>query len=177
MASIDAGSPVNTPPRWLAALGQFERVATFIAFTVMVAAIFADVLWREFSGVGLHWARQVGVYANIIVVMLGLGLASAEGAHLRPRFADGWLPAAWDGALQRLSEGLMAAFCALFGMMGSQMVWQAFALQERSILIGVVVWPVMAVIPLAFLIATVRHGAFALNPSWRPQDRATRERL
>lgn len=161
----------NPIPGWLKRLDGFERAATFAAFTFMVLAIFADVLWRETTGVGLHWARQAGVYANIIVVMLGLGLASSAGTHLRPRFADGWLPASWDRQINRVSEALTALFFAVFAAFGWKITYSALLLEERSVLIGVLVWPMMAVIPLAFLIATVRHGAFAFNPDWRPVDK------
>lgn len=76
-------------------LHRAEQLITFAAFLVMIVVVFADVVSREVTGTGLHWARQAGVYANIFVVMFGIGIASAEGAHLRPRFADNWLPAQW----------------------------------------------------------------------------------
>ncbi|MEM1092787.1 MAG: TRAP transporter small permease [Pseudomonadota bacterium] len=160
----------HSAPGWLKRLDTFERAATFAAFTFMVLAIFADVVWRETTGVGLHWARQAGVYANIFVVMLGLGLASSAGTHLRPRFADSWLPASWDRQINRLAEALTAIFFGVFAAYGWRITYSALQLEERSVLIGVLVWPMMAVIPLAFVIATVRHGAFALNPDWRPAD-------
>lgn len=157
-------------PPWLKRLDNFERGATFAAFTFMVVAIFADVLWRETTGVGLHWARQAGVYANIFVVMLGLGLASSAGSHLRPKFADSWLPASWDRQINRLAELLTAIFFSAFAAFGARITYSAFMLEERSVLIGVLVWPMMAVIPLAFFIATIRHGAYAINPDWRPDQ-------
>ena len=70
--------------RFLGWLGSAERAVTGVAFLVLIVAVFIDVLNREFTGTGLHWARQAGVYANVFVVMFGLGLASAGGAHLRP---------------------------------------------------------------------------------------------
>ena len=76
-------------------LAVFERWITGSAFVLLIVIVFADVAVRELTGAGLHWARQAGVYANIFVVMLGFGLASASGSHLRPRFADHWLPASW----------------------------------------------------------------------------------
>ena len=74
-------------------LVKAEKWISFVAFTLLITVIFADVVSRELTGSGMHWARQVGVYANIFIVMAGFGLASASGQHLRPRFADGWLPA------------------------------------------------------------------------------------
>ncbi|MDJ0927732.1 MAG: TRAP transporter small permease [Gammaproteobacteria bacterium] len=153
---------------WLAGCARVERVVTFAAFLVMIAVVFADVLSRELTGTGLHWARQAGVYANILVVTFGIGLASADGAHLRPRFADGWLPAAWTPALDRVAELLMAAFCLAFAVVAFGVVAETFELGERSTVLRTLVWPVQAVIPLVFLLAAIRHLLFGVYPEFRP---------
>lgn len=145
-----------------------ERALTFAAFMLLIAVVFGDVALRELTGTGLHWARQAGVYANLCVVMLGMGLASADGVHLRPRFADGWLPASWNPWIGSIREWLMAAFCAAFAGVASLVVVDSFQMQERSAILRVVVWPFQAVIPLAFLLATVRHALFAIYAPLRP---------
>lgn len=166
--------PVRTAPplvrAFLHRLRQLEGGLTFAAFAVMVVVVFADVVTREITGSGLLWARQVGVYANIFVVMLGFGLASADGAHLRPRFADNWLPRSWNRVLTHVQEALMALFCLGFCIIAAQVLAETFALQERSVVLRVVVWPIQAVIPLAFGIATLRHGLYAIWPALRPAE-------
>ena len=109
----------QTAKQFLQTLGRVERTTTTAAFALLIATIFLDVFSRELTGVGLHWARQAGVYANIIVVMFGLGLASAGGNHLRPRFADNWLPTRWNPVIVRLQDGLMSAFCLFAGGAGA----------------------------------------------------------
>ena len=93
--------------RLLAVLAQVERVLCVSAFLLLVAVLFADVLSRELTAAGLYWAPQIGVWANVFVVMAGFGLASTAGAHLRPRFADDWLPQAWGRALEFLQHFVM----------------------------------------------------------------------
>lgn len=154
-------------------IGRFERAVTFGSFILLVIVVFADVLSREIAGTGLHWARQVGVYANLFVIMFGIGLASSTGTHLRPRFADGWLPASWSGVLDRLQDGLMALFCLGFVVVAAGMVYEGFELAERSAVLGIVIWPFQAVIPLVFALATFRHGIYALYPSLRPVPETT----
>jgi len=143
-------------------------VVTFGCFLVLIAVVFADVVSRESVGTGLHWARQVGVYANLIVIMFGLGLASAAGVHLRPRFADHWLPANWSDTLDRLRDAGMALFCLGFAVVATGIVYQGFELGERSAVLGIVIWPVQVVMPLVFIVATFRHGTYALYPGLRP---------
>ncbi len=156
--------------RVLGRIGRVERMLSFTAFLVLIAVVFADVASRELTGTGLHWARQAGVYANLFVVMFGIGIASAHGAHLRPRFADRWLPARWEPLLVRAQEGLMALFCLAFALVAAGVVMDSYALLERSVVLRVPVWPFQAVIPVVFLIAAFRHGAYAVFSALRPPD-------
>jgi TRAP-type C4-dicarboxylate transport system permease small subunit len=149
-------------------LHRAERAVVIIAFTGMVAVVFADVLAREVTGIGLPWARQVGVYFNIVVVMFGIGLASASGSHLRPRFADNWLPSRWEPGLAFVQHALFALFCLAFAAIAGDMVATSVRLDERSEILRLPVWPIQAVIPLVFLIAALRHGIYALRPELRP---------
>lgn len=156
--------------RVLAWLASAERAISFAAFVLLIAVVFVDVLYRELTGTGLHWARQAGVYANLVVVLFGFGLASAGGTHLRPRFADRWLPAAWGLAVIRLQEGCMAAFCLSLGLVGVGVVVETIALDERSPALGNPIWPFQALIPLVLLVGALRHALYATQPSLRPPD-------
>lgn len=149
-------------------LHRAERTVVIIAFAGMVAVVFADVLAREVTGIGLPWARQVGVYFNIVVVMFGIGLASASGSHLRPRFADNWLPSRWEPGLSFVQHALFALFCLAFAAVAGDMVASSVRLDERSEILRLPVWPIQAVIPLVFLIAALRHGIYALRRDLRP---------
>lgn len=155
---------------FLQRLNSFESLVTTCAFIVLIGTMFADVLSRELTGVGLHWARQVGVYANIVVVMIGLGLASAGGAHLRPRFADNWLPAKWNPALERIQDFLMALFCFAVALIATQATLESAVLGEVSALLPVFIWPFLGVIPLAFFLVALRHVLYCLYPGLKPPD-------
>lgn len=153
--------------RWL---GVVERVLCALGFVVLVVVLFADVLSREATASGIHWASQIGVWANVLVVMAGFGLASGAGAHLRPRFADGWLPTAWEPALQTLQHLLMALFCLAIGGVAASVVTGSFRLGEVELTLFLPVWPVQALLPLAFLGGAVRHAIYAWAPELRPAE-------
>ena len=150
-------------------LTQFEKTVTFLAFLILVIVMFSDVAIREITGTGLHWSRQVGVYANLFVVMFGLGVASSEGAHLRPKFADSWLPKKLEPFLIRLQEGFMSIFCFVFAIIAFQVVAETFRDDVQSIVLRMAIWPFQMVIPVAFFIAAIRHSIYALYPAYRPQ--------
>jgi len=160
----------NVVSKILARIGAAERILSFSAFVILIGVVFADVVSRELTGTGLHWARQAGVYANLFVVMFGIGIASAHGAHLRPRFADGWLPTRWEPVLIRVQEGLMALFCLCFAGVAAWVVADSYTLGERSVVLRIAIWPFQAVIPLVFLIAAFRHAIYASLTSLRPNE-------
>ena len=167
-------SPTTAPAglvRLLAALRQAEVALTAGAFAVLVTVIFADVAWRRLSGSGLLWAREVGVFANIVLTILGIGIASADGAHLRPKFLDRLLPARWEPVLVRVQEGLTAVGFALLAWLALRVLGETIDLEERSIVLRWLLWPVQMVLPVAFLAGTLRHGLFAAWPTLRPVER------
>ncbi len=170
-AAIEPGKAPRQIAGLLRRAGQVERWIAMLAFLMLVAVLFADVVSRELTGSGLIWARQLGVYANLVITLVGLGVASAQGAHLRPRFADRWLPNAWNPAIERLQEALMAGFCAAFAIVAIVAVMETQALAERTAMPPWPVWPFQALIPLAFSAAGVRHALFAAWPGLRPDAR------
>lgn len=155
----------------LEGMRRAELAVTTAAFVVLVTVIFADVAVRRVTGSGIVWAREIGVMANIVLTIIGIGLASADGTHLRPRIFDRVVPAHWDTVMTRLQEALTALAFAVLAVIASMVVRETIELDERSIVLRWVVWPIQASLPIAFAVATVRHGLFALRPDLRPRER------
>jgi TRAP-type C4-dicarboxylate transport system permease small subunit len=152
----------------LRVIGRVERAVSSAAFMLLVAVLFGDVLSRELTGTGLTWARETGVLANLVLTLVGIGIASAAGTHLRPRFADGWLPSGWNDLVEVASEWVMAVFCLAFAYLSFLAAMETAALDERFTVLRWPVWPFQMVIPAVFVVALVRHGLFALHPRLRP---------
>jgi TRAP-type C4-dicarboxylate transport system permease small subunit len=159
--------------RILAWLQRAEKLLAIVAFGILVLVVFADVVSRELTGAGLYWASQTGVWANVIVVMAGFGLASATGAHLRPRFADHWLPERWHATIETLQQFCMALFCLALGLLAGRVVLGSWRLGELSIDVFLPIWPVQLFLPLAFLAAALRHSLYAAYPGLRPAAGST----
>ena len=169
MPEVKGGHPAT---HLLSLVGRFEKGLMLLAFTVLVLVVFSDVLARELTGAGLYWASRTAVWANVIVVMAGFGLASADGAHLRPRFADNWLPAGWSGALEFLQHAVMALFCAAIAWLSASVALESRALGEVAVELFLPVWPVQVFLPLAFSAAAIRHAIYAWVPELRPEESA-----
>ncbi|VAV89739.1 hypothetical protein MNBD_ALPHA02-1986 [hydrothermal vent metagenome] len=149
---------------------RFEKAVALLAFFVMTLVIIADVVSRKLAGHGIAGAPRVAVYAMIIAALISFGLASHKGRHLRPRFADGWLPESWTEGIIRVQESLMALFCLIFAVAAAQVVYDTYLLQETSRMLRIAIWPMQTVMPLAFIIGAVRHGLYALYPEIRPDE-------
>lgn len=155
--------------KFLNGLGWVERAVILVSFAVMAGALMADVLSREILGRGVFGAPQVGVFAMIVMSFLGIGLASASGGHLRPRFADRLVPRSWDRFMDRLAEFLFAVFCAGFGVIALLVVRETFELGDVAPVLRWPIWPFQAVIAAAFFIAAIRHTLYGLYPALKPK--------
>ncbi len=170
MSELAKAAATGAASRLLAMISRVEKLICTIAFAVLVAVLFVDVISREATAAGLHWASQIGVWANVAVVMAGFGLASAGGAHLRPRFLDTVLPDKWEPLLGFLQNFVMALFCAAIGVVALLVVAGSYRLGEVEITLFWPVWPVQALMPLAFFTAMLRHLLYAWQPQLRPSD-------
>ncbi|MDG1708300.1 MAG: TRAP transporter small permease subunit [Emcibacteraceae bacterium] len=159
---------------------RFEKAVAVFAFSVMTLVIIADVIIRKLVGVGIAGAMRIAVYAMIVTALISFGLASHTGRHLRPKFADNFLPKSWEFQIISVQESLHALFCLVFAVVAVGVVYETYLLEETSRMLRIVIWPMQSVIPLAFFVGFIRHALYALYPEIRPDDNnkmATQEGL
>jgi len=145
----------------------FEQTLCFIAFLVMAFVLIGDVLKREFTGSGWFGAPQYGVIGMIIVAYMGVALASANGTHFRPKFADGLLRR-WDDTANRIGEFGFAIFCAFMSYVAFQVALESFELDDVAPVTRWPIWPVQGVIVLGFGLVAIRHTLYGIFIELRP---------
>ena len=155
----------------LQTLLALESAILLTAFAILILVTFADVALRTISGSGLLWSRDVGIYANIWLSMLGIGIASSQGSHLRPRFMDSWVRAEWHSWLPRLQELLTAAGFLALAVIATQVVADTRALGDSNSVLRWPIWICQLCMPLALGFAACKHSLFALFPALRPGER------
>lgn len=148
-------------------LKLFEQSLCFIAFLVMAGALMGDVLRREFTGSGWFGAPQVGVVGMIIVAYMGVSLASANGSHFRPRFADIVLRR-WDDLANRIGELGFAVFCYFLAYIAFSVAYESYELRDVSAVLRWPIWPVQGFIVLGFALVAVRHTLYGIFLELRP---------
>lgn len=140
------------------------------AFGVMVLVAAADVALREFTGQGLDGAREAAVLLMVVLVLTGFGLATAAGRQLRPRFADGLTPEAWQPALKRFADLLTALIYLVLAVLAAVLVTQSMQLGEQTPVLRLPSALIQIALPLAFTTGSLRHLIYAYRPEIRPAD-------
>jgi TRAP-type C4-dicarboxylate transport system permease small subunit len=159
---------MNAASTTLEWLRRLERWACALAFGVMVGVLAWDILGRELLGGGKIWARPVAVYANVFLAFIGMGVASAHGAHLRPRVFDRFVPASWNGLFDRFTDLGFALFAGGAAWLCWRMLQESIELAETDTVLPWPIWPFQGFLVAGFLLALVRHGLYALYPALRP---------
>lgn len=161
-------------PGWakklLSGLFAVESAVTITAFVLIALLLLLDVTLREFAGTSVHGAQRVSVYAMILIGFLGIGLASAQGRHLRPRFADGLIPDRLTHIATRLGDAAMTIVWMGFVWLGLRFVNEAWEFRDMARVIEIPLWPLYLVVPYAFASTALRHALFACYPALRPED-------
>jgi TRAP-type C4-dicarboxylate transport system permease small subunit len=151
------------------------------AFGFIAAILLLDVIGREFVGpilrlvgldpgaTGIFAAQKLSVFALVIGSFAGIGIATATGSHIVPRFAYGWVPAQWGPVMDRLADVLTGIFLVAVAWFGFKFVGSSFKTDLRAPVLDWSVWPIQLSIPLGFLSAAGRYCLYAVWPALKPQ--------
>jgi TRAP-type C4-dicarboxylate transport system permease small subunit len=150
-------------------LWRLEATVCVVTFSLTALALMADVLSRELLGDGIFGAQRFAVWTTAIAGLLGFALVTAENGHLRPQFADKWIPAALEPHMDRIGELLSMSICLFLGWYAIGFVQSSMALGERGMAIPIKVWPIQTVLIWMFFSSALRHATFAIWPALRPE--------
>jgi TRAP-type C4-dicarboxylate transport system permease small subunit len=151
------------------------------AFGFIAAILLLDVIGRELVGpvlrlvgsepgaTGIFAAQKLSVFALVIGSFAGIGIATATGSHIVPRFAHGWVPEKWGPVMDRLADVLTGLFLLAVAWFGFKFVGSSFKTDLRAPVLDWPVWPVQLFIPLGFLSAAGRYLLYAVWPTLKPQ--------
>jgi TRAP-type C4-dicarboxylate transport system permease small subunit len=157
--------------RVLRGLWLLEATVCVLAFSITAIALMADVLGREFFGNGIFGAQRLAVWSTAVAGLVGFALVTAEAGHLRPRFADAWLPKSAEPYIERLADVISALVCIGLGWYAVDFVRNSAALGERGMAIPILVWPIQLVLPWMFFSSALRHLCFAGWPALKPEPK------
>lgn len=158
--------------RFLALLLRAEAIVAATAYAVVAGLLLGEIAAREVFSTSIWGSQKMAVFAAIIAAFLGLSLATAANAHLRPQFADHWWPQTWHATLARLGDLLSCLIFAGLGVIAAFYISDTYINEDRAAVLYWPLWPIQLVIPYAFFSSALRHLAFAAWPALKPAPSA-----
>jgi C4-dicarboxylate transporter DctQ subunit len=156
--------------RGLVWLFRAEATVACTGLALVILALLADVVSREFLGSGLFGAQRFAVYSNSIASLLGFAIVVHTGGHLRMSFLDRVLPEPWNARWVRAGDAISAALCMTLAYFAYRFVKSTFVLGDTDAVFQIRIWSIQAILPYIFLSAAVRYVCYVLYPALRPQE-------
>lgn len=146
-----------------------------LCYAVVALAMISDVFAREFFNYSIYGVQRAAVLFVIATAYFGLGLATSQNQHLRPRFADGWAPARYQSLVTRLGDLLSAIAFATMGYFSFLMVKANHEWDETIPVILIPLWTVQWIMPYGFFSAAIRFVVFFLRPDLKPLEQVAEQ--
>jgi TRAP-type C4-dicarboxylate transport system permease small subunit len=133
-----------------------EKVLIAAAMAAMALITFANVVVRYLSNISLAFTEEYSVALMVIIALLGTGLATATGRHIRiGYFVDSRSPAVRRG----FELGALALVLLMFGILlvwGAEMAFDEYRYEIMSSGLGLPQWWYSIWLPLLSLAVMVR---------------------
>lgn len=149
-------------------LTKAESVVAAIAYLVVTGLLLGEIIAREVFGTSIWGSQKMAVFAAIFAAFLGLSLATAANVHLRPQFADAWIPKRFWPFVERFGDVLSAAIFGAMGVVATMYLSDTIINGDRAAVLYWSLWPIQLILPYAFYSSALRHVAFAYRPSLKP---------
>jgi len=149
------------PPRIVAWPLLAARGVIILAFAIMIAITFLQVVFRYLLAAPLPWSEEAARYCFVWIVFLGAALGLQRGVHLGVDLVVNRLPARMQRAISILCDILIAGF-ALSIIYASGPVLQLNAFQHSPALGIQMSWIYLAIpasMVLMLLVTTMRIAA------------------
>lgn len=147
-----------------------EASIAALCYATVGVAMIADVIAREFFNYSIYGLQRASVLLVIVTAYLGMGLATADNKHLRPRFTDGWIPVAYHPAMARIGDLLAAIIFAAMGWFAFKLLQTGIKWDDKVNILLIPLWSVQWVMPYGFLSSAFRFLIFFFRPDLKPGE-------
>lgn len=155
---------------FLRQLFRLESMVAVAAYSIVTSALMIDIISREVFQHSIWGIQKVAVYASIVAGLIGLGLATASGKHIRPKFTDAWLPRSWAIYLTRAGDVVATIAFFVAGYVSIDLVLVSYNYGFLAPVLDWPIWPFQIILPYTFFSTALRHGAYTISPELRPQE-------
>lgn len=138
--------------------GIVSRVekALMVAFlSLMILTAFAQIVLRNFWGVGLAWSEPLVRYLVLWVGFIGAALATREGRHITLEVLARRTPGRGSRVPEALSQLCSGLVCALLAYAAMKFIHDEAQIGSRTFL-DLPIWIPELIIPITFAVMALR---------------------
>ncbi|MEM9223097.1 MAG: TRAP transporter small permease [Pseudomonadota bacterium] len=142
----------------------------FLAVSLGGAAVLAIflILFRNVVNVSYNAMEEIAVYLVLWMVFVGMAAAERTRSNIAIDILSHALPPRAAAVLQRIADSLTAILAAVLTWASYDAVMFSRMINERAVsTLEIKIWPLMAIMPVAFGLVTLRAGARAAFPQAR----------
>lgn len=143
-----------------ASIGKFfDNLESYICqglLAAFVLILFAQIVSRELFGHSLSWTEELAVYMFVWFVFFGASYAAKLAAHNRVTFHFKWLPPRLVLLSELLADLIWLAFNSVFLYLAYDFIFNRMNLFWKSQTLGIPMKYIYMVLPIAFLLMTIR---------------------
>jgi len=137
------------------AIGRLEKALMVLFLGAMIVMAFAQIVLRNFAGVGLSWSESLVRYLVLWVGFIGASLAAREGRHITIEVIKLRPAASGRHHLAALSQLCAALVCAVMTWAAVKFVRDDAQIGTRAFL-DLPTWVLETIIPATFAIMSLR---------------------
>ena len=161
-------------------LEKIEEIAIAVALGIASLLNVFQVGARYLFNISFNTFDEISVYLMITVVFIGVVRADALRENISVDILHSFLSKTTAGMLYRISDGLLCAIAFSLAYFTADSVIFSKMIGETSVSsLGVMIWPIMTVMPISFCIVGIRSGlrSFEILDSHKAEQLGTGARI
>jgi TRAP-type C4-dicarboxylate transport system permease small subunit len=142
---------------------KIEKVFLIIALSVMTLVVFFDFVLREFFDSGFIWAKELAAFLMIWVGFVGASYATKQNKHLVVGIPEKLFPKKVLPYVSHFVNLFIFMVTIFLAYLGFIYVAETKEFGETSLVLGIPLWIVQAVIPVSLVSIAVRFIGISIQ--------------
>lgn len=153
--------------RWV---NRAELLVAGLCLCAAASALGADVFARHVFNDGIYGVQKFAVYCSAIAGALGISIVIQNGGHLRITVIDSLIPHDLMHTVSRFGDLVSACVFLFLAWFAFAFVYDTYAFGETDTILGIKIWQVQIVLPIAFTLSGMKFLIQVIDPSIIKQE-------
>ena len=143
-------------------VGRLEQYLLAALLGLMILVAFLQIILRNFFTTGVSWGDPLVRYLVLWVGFIGASLAVREGKHINIDVFSQWIPGLGNTLIRFITTLFSAFICGVLTFAAVNFIRNEARFDAVTAL-GISVWPIQLIIPVACGLMTLRFGVQSLR--------------